>query len=208
MNFVVAESGPANPETLNLMDSIRRENCLYTSAYCEENAYKLCERILATSPDKANASCRVIFVSNDAKSVPIWRQRASKEENGLVVWDYHVFVLDLDLVYDLDTTLTFPVKAVEYLEDALRDENSFFPRFKRKFRLIEAEEFLEKFASDRSHMLKPDKTGYLKPVPDYPPIQTSESSNNLQEFISMDEDKVGFGSVLDFEAFKKKILQL
>ncbi len=38
------------------------------------------------------------------------------------------------------------------------------------FRVISAQEYLDVFASDRSHMLKEDKITYNSPPPLYPPI--------------------------------------
>ncbi len=62
--------------------------------------------------------------------MPIWRQRASSRENGLVTWDYHVICLqrrpaDADggaasLAWDLDTTLPFPCAFDRYFREAIR----------------------------------------------------------------------------------------
>ena len=42
----------------------------------------------------------------------------------------------------------------------------------RLFRVIPAQEYLDVFASDRSHMLKEDRITYNSPPPTYPPICT------------------------------------
>jgi hypothetical protein len=46
------------------------------------------------------------------------------------------------------------------------------------FRVIPAQEYLDVFASDRSHMLKEDKITYNAPPPSYPPIY-NESMNGV-----------------------------
>jgi hypothetical protein len=46
------------------------------------------------------------------------------------------------------------------------------------FRVIPAQEYLDVFASDRSHMLKEDKITYNAPPPSYPPI-CNESMNGF-----------------------------
>ena len=45
------------------------------------------------------------------------------------------------------------------------------------FRVIPAQEYLDVFASDRSHMLKADKVTYNAPPPSYPPIRNESMSD-------------------------------
>ena len=60
--------------------------------------------------------CYVVFVSNKKKVVPLWRQKAGRDEEKLVIWDYHVILIyrpdERTLVYDLDseaeTAVTHP----------------------------------------------------------------------------------------------------
>lgn len=47
------------------------------------------------------------------------------------------------------------------------------------FRVIPAEEFLQTFASDRSHMLTPDGH-WMAPPPTYPPIKTKGIDTNTR----------------------------
>ena len=181
---------------------LKRENCLYTSCYCEENVWQLCHIIKSNS---LLNDVSVIFISNEGKSVPIWRQRATQygdECQGLVIWDYHVVLAFKDLlIFDLDTDLEYPEKLKVYFDEAVKtDESLFKDQFKRKFRIIPGEVYLDKFASNRSHMLN-SEGNYIKPPPDYPPIQTDESSNNLKDFISMDVN-VGYGEILDCRQIK------
>lgn len=48
----------------------------------------------------------------------------------------------------------------------------YYPYFPRKFRVIPAEAFLRTFASDRSHMKKPNGE-WIKMPPPYSPIRTT-----------------------------------
>ena len=45
----------------------------------------------------------VVFVSNKKQVVPLWRQRAGKDEEKLVIWDYHaVLIYRPDHRWDID----------------------------------------------------------------------------------------------------------
>ena len=89
------------------------------------------------------------------------------------------------------------------------------------FRVIPAQEYLDVFASDRSHMLKADKVTYNAPPPLYPPIHNEsmndviwlnskilkyflsvESTNNINEFIDV-KPKDGFGTVMNLTDFRR-----
>lgn len=75
----------------------------YTPCYCEENAYLLCQQLAQNRQDDVH----VVLISNPAQQVAFWHQRASNRADGLVVWDYHVLVVQATsngaLVWDLDT---------------------------------------------------------------------------------------------------------
>ena len=109
--------------------AIAVSDCVYTPFFCEENAYKLCERLC-----KHSSQVYVVFVSNPSRQVsksclhhtrpnlvqvsnpftlslywqvPFWRQRFILDPEGFALWDYHVFVLQQTeqgcSVWDLDT---------------------------------------------------------------------------------------------------------
>lgn len=180
---------------------IKRENSLYTSCYCEENIWKLCEKIKDFDAGFLE-NCFVIFVSNDAKQVPVWFQKPGRESRDyLCVWDYHVFLVQKHpeevLVYDFDTVLEFPTSFDNYVRKAIKPEYNIY--HERLFRVIPAEIYLSTFASDRSHMRKPDGS-YMSEPPDYMPIKTEGCTNNIHEFISMKLDS-GQGEVMNLEKF-------
>ncbi|RZF47518.1 hypothetical protein LSTR_LSTR014157 [Laodelphax striatellus] len=95
-----------------------KDDCLYSSCYCEENVYKLSEQVKEQCCDSMIDKCFAVFVSNDERRVPLWQQTAGNGPDKLVFWDYHVFLLlkstDTSLVYDFDTCLTFPSSANDY----------------------------------------------------------------------------------------------
>ncbi|KAL5016510.1 hypothetical protein ScPMuIL_006099 [Solemya velum] len=180
-----------------------RKHCVYTSCYCEENVWKLCDYVRTSNPSHLR-NCYAVFISNDDRMIPLWFQKSASSLDGAVCWDYHVIFIAgtnemTSRVYDLDTALPFPCKFLEYYTKAVRPNKFLQKQFHRSFRVVPAEVFLEHFASDRSHMLNEDKTWKSDPPP-YPCIQTLESMNNIQDFISM-ESSQGWGQVLDDEEF-------
>ena len=124
----------------------------YTSCYCEENVWKLCDKIqnsknLRNLVEKGNVYA--IFISNENKTVPLWQQSASENEDGLVVWDYHVILAmkgEKCMVFDLDTKLPYPCEFEQYSERTFQSDDDIMEKFHRKFRVITIQEFLEELA--------------------------------------------------------------
>lgn len=119
----------------------------------------------------------------------------------MVLWDYHVIMIaklegHASTVYDLDTRLPFPCDFHQYFEEALKADDSFNECYQKYYRVISADEFLQSFASDRSHMKKPDGS-WLKPPPSYSCITTPASPNNLDRFLIMDNEAFRVGKVLN-----------
>lgn len=88
----------------------------YTASYCEENCHFLARQLLQALPsaEQEPGCVLVVFVSNPAKQVPLWRQKAGRDEDGLVCWDYHVLCLSCGLqgqclVWDLDRQAGHPL---------------------------------------------------------------------------------------------------
>lgn len=198
-----------------------RPACAYTSCYCEENVWKLCDYI--RSQDRYPLEeFYAVFISNDRRMIPLWKQK-SGHGNDPVVWvllaaehstlnsqtvllqqDYHVILLHVssgeqNFIYDLDTVLPFPCPFDVYSVEAFRLGDSLRPEFHRKIRMIRADLYLKTFASDRSHM-KDANGKWQKPPPPYPCIETADSKMNLDDFISMNPE-VGWGSVFSLSDF-------
>ncbi|CAJ1084285.1 protein N-terminal glutamine amidohydrolase [Xyrichtys novacula] len=184
-----------------------RENCDYTSCYCEENVWRLCESV-KTERTAPLEELFVIFVSNQNRMVPLWKQKSGRGDQP-VIWDYHVILLHVgpqnrSLVYDLDSALSFPCSLELYATQALRSDRQINPAYHRCLRVVPADSFLLNFASDRSHMKNPDGTWKMPPPP-YPPIHTAEAQMNLDDFISMDP-QVGWGQVYNLDQFLHRFL--
>ncbi|XP_074172751.1 protein N-terminal glutamine amidohydrolase isoform X1 [Rhinolophus sinicus] len=151
-----------------------RDACVYNSCYCEENIWKLCEYIKNHNQYPLE-ECYAVFISNERKMIPIWKQQA-RPGDGPVIWDYHVVLLHVSsggqsFIYDLDTVLPFPCAFDTYVEDAFKSDEDIHPQFRRKFRVIRADSYLKNFASDRSHM-KDSSGNWREPPPSYPCIET------------------------------------
>ncbi|XP_027058290.1 protein N-terminal glutamine amidohydrolase [Pocillopora verrucosa] len=190
--------------SLEVKGEISPSTCVYTSCYCEENVWKLCEQI-RDEKEQNLSEYYSVFISNEKRQVPLWMQKSAKDPLAPVVWDYHVLLLrQVDakcLIYDLDSILPFPCPFEQYVQQAIQNDRQLKKHFHRKFRVIPAEIFLSTFASDRSHMKKPNGE-WVKPPPPYSPIRSEESTMNLQEFIDMSQGE-GEGQVMDYKTFIK-----
>ena len=196
------------------------EECDYASCYCEENVWKLCQRLQEKGDPDYLHRASAVFISNTGRSVPLWSQKAGRGaekvpmvffflivmEDQVVVWDYHVILVyigdDSTLIYDLDTTLPFPAPFNEYCEATFGSDDGLKECYHRKLRVVPAEKYLATFASDRRHMKKPDSEGgeWLQTPPPWPCIKTDAAVHNLDSFINM-TDALGEGEVYDLGTF-------
>ncbi|TMW41675.1 hypothetical protein DOY81_013245, partial [Sarcophaga bullata] len=92
----------------------------------EENVWKLCEQVKKTRIEELS-KCYAVFVSNEGRTVPLWRQKAGRGDDQVVIWDYHVFFMhnpspNRCLVFDLDTTLPFPTYFHKYVTETFRSD--------------------------------------------------------------------------------------
>ena len=201
------------------MEEEEAQEFLYQKCFCEENVWHLVqhERL-------RNRRVNVAIVSNAAKKVAVWRQKASKRSDQLVVWDYHVIAfaspcvkdpvetteVDPDRsgsegserpfhkmdpsweVWDLDSTLGFPVPVVRYIRSSFvytdpSAQVNVPDVFKATLRLMTRERFVRLFSSDRSHMRNADGTWKADP-PSWEPIFSPEKGNVLfSRFVDMSE---------------------
>ncbi|KIM49422.1 hypothetical protein M413DRAFT_59704 [Hebeloma cylindrosporum] len=195
---------------------------VYTSCYCEENIYLLCQTFLDDQTLKDSWEIFGVFISNEHKT------KAARIERGPIVWDYHVILVlrqrtpnatnqrlgssePRGWVYDFDTLLPTPCPWQGELSPM--DIACF-----HKFRVISGEDFIQNFASDRSHMLidvgvhdafegeiEQRNSIYSSPPPAYAPIcgpsalERSITNNLMENFVSMVDKGVEcrYGMVLD-----------
>ncbi len=144
----------------------------YAPYYCEENIW----RLLSSKAFPGDAWAVLIFGLEGRAAM--LEQRAGRDEDGFVLWDYHAVALVSDpsaaglLVFDFDTRLDFPLPAEAYLKRSFIPPNSADPvlaRFEPVFRLLPAIDFSANFYSDRSHMKASDGSWLQSPPPwDHP----------------------------------------
>lgn len=173
---------------------------LYTPYYCEENIWHLCQES-RFAPMRAH----VVFISNLRRQCYFWYQRAARNADEPICWDYHVILLAKDTswkIWDLDTTLAFPSDALAYLNRTFMHVGKTTPEWDPLFRLVDARQFAAEFASDRSHMIDADGN-WMQPPPHWEPIGNGRP-NNLQSFIDM--DSTAFGTALDINALRVLLL--
>ncbi|KAJ3735469.1 N-terminal glutamine amidase-domain-containing protein [Lentinula guzmanii] len=178
------------------------QDAAYTPYWCEENVYLLIQSFLRNTSLSEIWEVFAVFISNHSKTVALWNQKLSKEPGQPVIWDYHVvavlrprkFSSNLhSWVYDLDTRLDLPVTWNSKLERSYSSFQSCQHRNNSLFRVVSANVYLDRFASDRSHMLARTPPGtlpnpnYLQPAPPYPPLRGPQcmSTHNLMNFVSM-----------------------
>ena len=171
----------------------------YQAYYCEENLWHL-----ATDPRVGGKPRHVVIVTNAAKTVAVWGQRAGVEggrEDGLVVWDYHVVLvagLGADaVVWDLDAVGGAPMPALDYLCATFRAAP---PAYAPSFRWMTAEDYRDALHSDRRHMKADDGT-WLQPVPSWPRIGTGHT---LPALLDLTVKKPG--EVLDLPGLVTRVL--
>ncbi len=141
------------------------EGPAYCPFYCEENLWHL-----AADPEVGEGTRHVLLISNAEHKVALWQQRAGAEDQGgLVVWDYHVVLVVGTAVWDLDSELGAPAPAPRYFAETFRPVPE---RFAPRFRVMDASDYREAFASDRRHMRGPDGS-FVQPPPPWDPIGMS-----------------------------------
>uniref|UniRef100_A0A7S2RU18 Protein N-terminal glutamine amidohydrolase n=1 Tax=Rhizochromulina marina TaxID=1034831 RepID=A0A7S2RU18_9STRA len=170
----------------------------YTSCYCEENVYHLCTQLCPSgSPEETAApEAFAVFISSAGKAVPIWRQKLGEDDSSPVIWDYHVILLVWDeehrpFVVDYDTTLEPSagpgIPAKDYVECSLLPGLEVPGPLQPLLRVVPAAVLAREFASDRSHMKKPNGAWQATPPPG-PCIRGSAAAApmNLDEWRVMD----------------------
>ncbi|KAI4386524.1 hypothetical protein MLD38_004452 [Melastoma candidum] len=173
------------------MHAVETPRLDHTPFYCEENVYLLCKKLSSTGVANADSSdLFVIFVSNDRKQIPLWHQKASKSEDGFIVWDYHVICVQRKsgtscIVWDLDSDLPFPSPLNFYLSETVRPLSPHLTEYQRLFRVIHAPMFIRSFGSDRRHM-KDSEGNWQAPPPLHDTIVAEDGTvHNLNEYMEI-----------------------
>ena len=155
----------------------------YCSHYCEENIWQLC-----VDPRVSGADQRVLVISNAARQVAFWHQRASGGGDAPLLWDYHVILASRDerrwLIWDLDTDLGFPEPASRYLARTFRPVAS---RHAPCFRVLSCADYRRLLNTDRRHM-RDARGRFERPPPEWPAIGRGF---NLDRIVDMADDFAG-----------------
>jgi hypothetical protein len=164
----------------------------YAPYWCEENVWHLS---IDDSVGVPVVDRQVVFISNAVQMCPMWHQRSSP--NSVVFWDYHVVLLARavddrrrTVVWDLDTTLGWPVPLEHYLSSSF-DEAALTPNTTPAFRVMPVDEFRRVFSSTRAHMRNADDHGWNAPLPPWPAIVDAQGSMNLMRFVDMSDPIAG-----------------
>lgn len=194
---------------------------IYTPYYCEENVYLLVESFSKDRSITDNWEIYAVFISNHTKTVALWNQKLCESPDYPVVWDYHCVLLlkskasSSSWIFDYDTRLAMLCPLQEYVEGTLGTDlfqSNPSNQFRSLLRIVPAVDYLDSFASDRSHMLmvKDDGTQtYIDPPPSYPcligkRVQEQNITNNLMDtFVSMSSSSSleCIGQVMTFSEF-------
>lgn len=179
-----------------------RGRFLYAANYCEENVWHLCR-----AAELASRRPAALFISNAARCCPLWAQRQAAAPGEPVTWDYHVVLLahGPPEIFDLDSALPFPTDALTYLRATFPHAGRLPPHAEPCFRWVPAETLRDRFASDRSHMRRPDGS-WQSPPPPWPAIATSTQTRNLRSFVDM--TAAAPGERLDLAALTARIREL
>jgi hypothetical protein len=163
----------------------------YQPFYCEENVWHLCQHALV-----AGFARSAVFLANPSGGFVMWQQRAAPRAGRPIFWDYHVVLLTHDppRIWDLDTLLPCPIAAGDYLRQSFSQAlpEAYTPRL----RVVDADEYVRTFASDRAHMRRPDGS-FERPPPPWAPIGAPGAPSTLRRFIDMRDPFVGDVATLD-----------
>lgn len=170
----------------------------YCACYCEENVWHLCQH-----ERFADAEPHAVFISNRRRACPLYCQRSASNPGEPMLWDYHVVLFFKDgpnwNVWDLDTVIEIPASVDDYLRQTFPFGDQIDGQYVPSFRPVAADEFVPRFASDRSHM-KDFQGKWLAPPPSWPAIQSDEPIS-LAEYLDFDLQLSGpFISLHELEA--------
>ncbi|MCU7835047.1 MAG: hypothetical protein KZQ83_07285 [gamma proteobacterium symbiont of Taylorina sp.] len=156
------------------MKQFNKSNYIYTPLFCEENIWHLAQSLIDDGIKSNNI--HILFLTNKMMQIAIFNQLSAGLEEP-VIWDYHVILMakfdHTDFIFDFDSRLEFPCTLEDYFKKSLPTNINI--DYTSKLRVIPSSIYLQRFDSDRSHML-----GIIPQAqfPDYPAI------------ISMAENKI------------------
>lgn len=159
----------------------------YTPFYCEENIWHLAQEECFRGQET-----HAVLISGKGPYRRFWCQGNAEHPDFPVFWDYHAILLSYRKgwrVWDLDTTLGLPVAADTYFHQTFLRPSLEAKDTDVILRIIAAEEYVERFSSDRSHMKLPSGAWAASP-PEWAMIQ-NERESNLLDWLDVSKDEPG-----------------
>ncbi|MDH5426488.1 MAG: protein N-terminal glutamine amidohydrolase [Gammaproteobacteria bacterium] len=189
------------------MFQTKRSDYLYTPLFCEENIWHLADALIRQGV--SDSDLHIVFITNSTRQVAVFNQQTTNA-HSVVIWDYHVVLLRKTanefLIYDFDTTAPFITPASQYLALSFPQYALIPDLYQPQFRLIESQVYLNRFSSDRSHML-----GVIaaNKFPDYPAIQPWENQPaiSLSQCIDIDSALPANDSLFSLVQLKLKVFK-
>lgn len=167
----------------------------YQPFFCEENVWQMC----ASGTGARDGFERyALFVTNAHRTVACWAQRPCQGPEIPVVWDYHVVLLQRQEksaeIHDPDCRAGTPIAALDWLAATFPIRAEVRADYQPVFRVVPAALFVEKFATNRSHMRGPDGQ-WLQPIPPWDPPNAPD--HNLDSWLDLRPG--GHGLVVDYD---------
>ena len=208
---------------------------LRVACFCEENCWRLLYKHLNRGDGSTTLTWDyfAVFISNEKRACPMFRQRASSDARDYVCWDYHVVVLrrprDYGIgtertteVLDVDTRIGYPASLESYLAGSFPHASNpdVDAAYLPSFRAVPARDYLARFYSDRGHMVGVDGEWLAKP-PGYGCIMAGAAAkeeryhkrgnvSNLDSYIDMmsngGEGTTDKGKVYSLEGLRKEFI--
>lgn len=172
----------------------------YQPFYCEENIW-----LLAQDPRCGDGERLVVLITGTEGHVAMWRQKPADGPGEPLLWDYHVVLITGGTagwqVWDFECDLGMPVAAATWLSSCFPYQDRIPARYRPRFRVMAANEYVANLRSDRSHMREEDGSYAKAPPPWTPPGGGFDS--NLVQFVDLRQTFVG--EVLDLSTLARRL---
>lgn len=171
----------------------------YQPFYCEENIW-----LLAQDPRCGDGERLVALITGTQGHVAMWQQKPADGPGEPLLWDYHVVLLVRSgawQVWDFEYDQGMPALAETWMTTCFPHQDRIATRYRPRFRVMPATEYVTTLRSDRSHMRTGDGT-FAKPPPAWPPPGGGFDSN-LVHFVDLRQTFVG--EVLDLGGLRQRL---
>ena len=166
--------------------NFKKEHYPYTALFCEENIWQLLNSFV--DQKQSISHMWVLFITNPERKIPLLNQQAAAL-NQAIIWDYHVILLSQNrqqhLIFDFDTRLPFVIPLKQYLQNSFINPDELPEVLTPYIRKIPAQSYLQRFHSDRTHMLNKIAAAQF---PDWPIINAGlKNPINLDSYLDVEQ---------------------